>query len=323
MIRSAAHQPAPTPSRGIITCILARHTPEALGLGRSLRLNSPGLPSVCVVEGELAPAQLAALTSCYTQVVPLRPEHARMGWLVKHTMIEYSPFGHTLFLDSDCLVLQDLRPAFERAGSRPIAFSTKTHPSQEQSGLLYSNISLKGLMSHFQVDWWPQIVGGGHFFFHATAESRRIFRRAIEWGQPEMIAPFGWTDRKRIAPDELTLQIALVEAGQVRSCAIRDYPFVCWTPWERARPDVFKGTLSLANRETGTRSVAKRHLIAHFGGDAGNATYRRELWRLQLWASRQGGSNARRLATWSMPVVHVYAHALRKLQHAAHRLKMA
>ena len=105
-----------THSIGVITCILARHAEEALGLARSIRLNSPGLPSVCVVEGELPNALHSALQKCYSEVMTLRPEHSQLGWQVKNVMIEYSPFDQTLFLDSDCLVLKDLRPAFATAG---------------------------------------------------------------------------------------------------------------------------------------------------------------------------------------------------------------
>jgi hypothetical protein len=143
---------------GVITCILARHAEEALGLGRSIRLNSPGLPSVCIVEGELSDALRSTLETCYSEVVILRPEHARLGWQVKNVLMDYSPFEHTLFLDSDCLVMRDLRPVFTAAGERDVGFATKADPVQETGGFLFAKINLAKMMKHFQVDWWPQIL---------------------------------------------------------------------------------------------------------------------------------------------------------------------
>lgn len=301
--------------QGIITCILARHSGEAAALGRSLRLNSPGLRSICLVEGQLTPAQSAELGSCFSEVVAMRPEHFRLGWLVKHVVHEYSPFEHTLFLDSDCLVLHDLRPAFAEAGDRPICFATKAQPEQEKGAALYAGISLEYQLKRFSVDWWPQILGGGHFFFRRTPEAQKLFARAREWGAPELIHEFGWTDRSKIAPDELTLQLALVEAGLGRACALVDYPLVCWTPWETGRPDVFSQKISLRDRATGVRRWDERTFVAHFGGDAGNANYRREQWRLRLFSSNGPA------ATVAKPLFHIAAHASVKARRAWGRLR--
>ncbi|HEY5768308.1 MAG TPA: hypothetical protein VIT91_10110 [Chthoniobacterales bacterium] len=308
-------------AQGVLTCILARHASEALALGRSLKLNSPDLPSVCVYEGDLPPEKLSALRTCFSDVIRIRPEHERLGWLVKHVMAVYSPFEHTLFVDSDCLVLRDLRPAFVAAGARSIAFATKSEPAQETGETLYAGISLDYLLRRFSVDWWPQILGGGHFFFHNTAEARRLFERARDWGAPERICEFGWTDRTRVAPDELTLQIALVEAGLGRACALVDYPLVCWTPWERARPDVFTGRISLRAPDTGIRRKSDHFFIAHFGGDTSNPNYHREQWRLRLWDSAFASLTHRALASATKPFLHAGAHTARKSRHAWHRLQ--
>ena len=308
-------------SIGIITCILARHAEEALALGRSIRLNSPNLPSICVVEGSLPKALGTALQKCYSEVVSLRPEHSRLGWQVKNVMIEYSPFDQTLFLDSDCLVMKDLRPAFATAGLRDIAFVTKPEPVQEVGKFLYSNISLLQLKEYFHVDWWPQIVGGGHLFFRRTPEARKIFTRAIEWAEPAAISPFGWSDFTRGASDELTLQMALAEAGHVRSCALVEYPLVCWTPWEKGQPDVFRRRISLKDRTTGVRRWSTDYFVAHFGGDdLGKSAYRRERWRL-FHASRLPGEMTQRLAMYmAKPMFHSSAYLYNEGERILRRL---
>ena len=302
-----------THSIGVITCILARHAEEALGLARSIRLNSPGLPSVCVVEGELPNALHSALQKCYSEVMTLRPEHSQLGWQVKNVMIEYSPFEQTLFLDSDCLVLKDLRPAFATAGLRDVAFATKAEPVQEVGEFLYACINLSQLKKHFQVDWWPQILGGGHVFFRNTPEARKIFRRAFEWSEPDAISIFGWTDFSRRVSDELTLQMALAESGRVRSCALVEFPLICWTPWENARPDVFRRRTSVKDRTTGVRHWKSDYFVAHYGGDGlVKCAYRRELWRL-LHASRLPGEKTQRLAmNMAKPVFHSSAYLYNK-----------
>jgi hypothetical protein len=307
--------------QGVITCILARHSTEALALGRSLALNSPQIARTCVVEGALTPEVKAALSEAYTELVPLRPEHHRMGWLVKHVMAEYSPYSHTLFLDSDCLVLRDLRPAFADAGGRTIAFATKAEPNQEAGKSLFAGIELSYLLRRFAVDWWPQILGGGHFFFRQGPETRAIFERARYWGQPQIIREFGWKDPKKTAPDELTLQIALVEAGLGRACALVDYPLVCWTPPEAARPDVFRQQISLKDLHSGRRRIDRQTFVAHFGGDASNPNFRREQWRLSCWAKPNGQQTRPGLAQISKPFFHLYAHLSRKSRHGWQRLQ--
>lgn len=310
-----------TQSIGVITCILARHAEEAMGLGRSLRLNSPGLPSVCIVEGDLPDALRSTLETCYSEVVILRPEHSRLGWQVKNVLMDYSPFDHTLFLDSDCLVMRDLSPAFAAARERHIAFATKSEPSQESGNFLFAKIDLAQMKRHFQVDWWPQILGGGHFFFRKTPEARKIFRRALEWSEPQALSPFGWTDFSRGAPDELTLQMAIAEAGYARACALVEHPLVCWTPWENAQPDVFRRRISLKDRTTGIRRWSADHFVAHFGGDGlVKCAYRRELWRLRD-APRIPGEKARHFVmNLAKPAYHASAFIYNKLERVRQRL---
>lgn len=312
--------PSQPASAGLITCIQAHDVPEALALGRSLRLNSPSTRAVCVVDGGMRPGEREALLECYETVYPLRPEHQGMGWQVKQAMVRYTPFEKSLFIDSDCLVLKDLTPVFERADPRPICFAAKPRPLQETGGALYAGISLDYLLRRFQVDWWPQILGGGHFFFLATDEARALFDRALYWRDPDLIAEFGWTDRNRIAPDELTLQIALVEAGLNRRCAMPGFPLMYWTPWEFGWPDVFAGKTSHVSAATGRREWDGTHYIAHFGGAGGHFVFLREQWRLG-WFGRPGAPRWHRTAAaLAKPIFHAAAYLRVKGPNALRRV---
>jgi hypothetical protein len=294
-------------TQGLVTCIQAHDAPEAISLGRSLRLNSPATRAVCIVDGELPPGARERLLECYEHVYPLRPEHQGLGWQVKQTMVQYTPFDKSLFLDSDCLVLKDLTPFLEQADPQPICFATKAEPLQETGAALYAVINLQYLFKRFNVDWWPQILGGGHFVFLKTPEAHRIFERALYWRDPELIREFGWTESKRTAPDELTLQIALVEAGLNRSCAMPDAPLMYWTPWESGWPDVFEQRTSHIDSATGRRVWDDGHYVAHFGGVGEHFVFLREQWRLS-WFGGAGAGRAHRAAAWiTKPIFHIAA----------------
>ena len=308
-------------SVGLVTCIQAHDAPEALSLGRSLRLNSPSTRAVCIVDGELSPRARARLLECYEQVYPLRPEHKGMGWQVKQTMVQYTPFDQSLFLDSDCLVLKDLTPVFEQADPQPICFATKVEPLQETGAALYAGISLEYLLKRFQVDWWPQILGGGHFVFLKTEAAHQIFERALYWRDPELIREFGWTDSQRIAPDELTLQIALVEAGLNRKCSMPGYPLIYWTPWQSGWPDVFGQRTSHIDPATGRRQWDDSHYVAHFGGVGEHFAFLREQWRLQWFGGAHAG-RAHRAAAWiTKPFFHIAAFLCVKARNGLGRVK--
>lgn len=277
--RSFAAMSSPSPI-GLLTCIRVKDIPEALGLGRSAGLHSPGLSRAVVIEGEIPENAHRALSSAFEHIIPMRPEHFKLGWQSKNVVHHYSPFERSLFMDADCFVLKDLRPFFELMAGRPVGFVTKSIPEQETGAALYAGVSLDKLLTHFQVDWWPQILGGGHFYFERGEVSRRIFERAYRgYGAVEQVRAFGW--KSGTVPDELSLQLALVEAGMARSCSVCDYPLMAWSPAISGNPDVITGKL-YGRLSNGSLFFSEDYLAVHFGGDHHNIKYRRECYRLAL-----------------------------------------
>jgi hypothetical protein len=116
--------------------------------------------------------------------------------------------------------------------------------------------------------------------------------------------------------------MAVSEAGHARSCALVEFPLVCWTPWENAQPDVFRRRISLKDRTTGVRRWTSEHFVAHFGGDGlVKCAYRRELWRLR-YAAIAPGEKARHFAlNLAKPAFHASAFIYNKLQRVRQRLK--
>ncbi len=265
--------------RGLITCLLASNWHEAVALARSAQMHSPTTGRAAVVEGQLSPAVFKILKSCFDEVIALRPEHFGLGWQVKNAMFSYSPFECTLFLDADCLVVKNLEPAFGQMEGMDICFSAKKIPEQERGASLYSKLSLEKLYQHFQVDWWPQILGGGHFYFEKSPRAQRLFEKTLEWNDLNRLLPFGW-DNPRIS-DELTLQMALVEAGVSHECTLCDFPLVLWVPGLNGDPDVHTGVTRYPGADV--KLEDRSHYVLHFGGNHHCWKYQRERWRLAFY----------------------------------------
>lgn len=269
---------------GILTCIRVKDVDEALALGRSSALHSPWLRRAVVVEGELLPRDRRKLLACFHHLTLMRPEHFRLGWQAKNVVYQYSPFQRTLFLDADCLVMRDLRPVFDLFRGKPVAFSAKSIPAQEMGNSLFAKVSLEVLLAHFRTDWWPQILGGGHFYFEQTDTTCKLFEGARLWANLKRLRPFGW-DQPNVS-DELTLQLAIVEAGFARQCTICDLTLMLWTPSVSGNPDVLAGMVD-GFYAHGVPFSTNEFYVVHFGGDHSNVYYRRERYRLALqsWAA--------------------------------------
>jgi hypothetical protein len=308
-------------SFGVLTCILPRNVHEAVALGRSAARHCPGLGMAVVVEGDLTAQQRALLESCFHHIIPMRSEHFRLGWQAKNVLFSYTPFERSLFLDADCLVMGDLGPAFAKLQGKDLCFVAKSQPGQETGRALFAKVSLQGLMDHFHTDWWPQILGGGHFYFEKTDAARRLFESAYAWSDLDRLRPFGWTSPN--VSDELTLQMAVVEEGRARERTLCDEPLVLWTPWVSGNPDVMTGRTYCKGRD-GVPFVDETHPVVHFGGDHQSWIYQRERWRLAFdaWCRQRlgvvGGLVRAFNAKW---LVGVMAFAAQKKRRLPGRLK--
>jgi hypothetical protein len=251
-----------------------RCLPEMLALGRSIQLNAPGTRTSIILDEPVDGEELARIRELFDHVTYIRPEHRKIGWLIKHHAIEYTPFENTLFLDSDCLVLRPLPDLISLLRKWPILYSCKRQPTEDQPGRLYACFSFAALMREFGVSWWPQVSGGGHLLYRRDEAAREIFRRACFWAEPAQICSRGWPYPEKPAPDEITLAMALVERGLTKDWPLIDFPLVAWTP-AVGEVDVLEGTCG-----AGDTNFA----IAHFGGATLSRNYIRECLRLKLLA---------------------------------------
>lgn len=90
--------------RGVITLAYgqARFIQQARSLAHSLQLHAPQLPRILITD-----SNDPEIRRQFTDIIPYRPEYGS-GVRQKMFLDRYSPFEHTLFIDSDCLVLGKL-----------------------------------------------------------------------------------------------------------------------------------------------------------------------------------------------------------------------
>lgn len=153
------------PRRGVLTMAYGhrRFIEQAKDLGYSLRLHASHLPRAIVTD-----SQDPEIRVIFTEVLPYRPEFGS-GVRQKLCLDYYSPYEETLFIDSDCLVLGDLKELW-------LAF-----PGQFFGALGYRYLKrgahdpymdVDFLLDHLQVTSLPKFNGGTYYFRRCEAATR-------------------------------------------------------------------------------------------------------------------------------------------------------
>lgn len=129
-------------TRGYITIAFKEreYLKNAQNLARSLRYASPGTPVAIVTD------LLDEDLSEFDQVVPLQVEH---GYSLYHKLLidRYSPFDRSMFIDSDCVVVRDLGPIWDRFEGHSIAIVGTMEYQGEWFGVTIEEIRDKAHIS--------------------------------------------------------------------------------------------------------------------------------------------------------------------------------
>jgi hypothetical protein len=263
--------------RGVITLAFGKQKYVEMGksLGRSLKLNAPDLPRAVVTD-----STDPELHSLYTHIVPYQ---AAFGPDVcqKVHLDFYSPFEETLFIDSDCLVLNNLDSFWE-------AFAGQYFGVPGWRVLHKGNtdpfFDVEFILDRFGLDGVPKF-NGGTYYFKRGAECTRFFDRSRE-----LLANAGdlrlGTFRGQAPADEAIFAIAMaIEGIPSTSMGTRGM----WTPASSRGPieiDVEKGWSSF---EKEGRVVYPD--VVHFAGTYANSfAYFRECLKLrQIFGGHQPG----------------------------------
>ncbi len=255
---------------GVLTTAfgLPRFIDMAKALAASLELHSPGISRALVTD-----SNDPELRRWFDILVPYRPELGK-PFIQKLHLDEYSPFEHTLYIDSDSLVTRPIEDFWDLCSSQPFCAFGEARLHIDDGVDWYMNT--REVLSRYGLTEIPRF-NGGLYSFDRSATSQRIFQRvremAIDW-QTKGFYPManGGPD------DEPMFAIAMALEGLT---GIDDQCRTMRTLIRlsgRLRLNVLNKTCSFRKED---RQISPA--IVHFaGGSQNDYRYRREMYRLRL-----------------------------------------
>jgi hypothetical protein len=142
-----------------------RYLRQAENLALSLRLHMPNVPLAIVTDAE-------GPLSLFDEVIRLDKSRG-MGLVQKVFMDSYSPFGQTLFIDSDCIVTRPFWGELEEIMRYSFTVVGVTyHPDDKKNFIDLGNTLLS-----LKIDRFPGF-NGGIYYFTRDATSEKVFEYA-------------------------------------------------------------------------------------------------------------------------------------------------
>lgn len=256
--------------RGVIT--IAIGAPSFIEMAKwfamSLRLNAPELPTAILTD-----SSDPELPELFTHVIPHTPEMGRK-MEPKFHLDRLTPFDEALYVDADCLVLNDLTAFFEMFQGQYFAIPGWRYLSPQDSD---GAVDVPFVLEHFGIDALAKFNGGCYYLrrgpqltaFFDTA--RRLFANA----ESLRIGDYregGFSDEPLFAIALALHGLRLTPTGTAGA----------WTPLDtrgRIELDVAAGRCSFCKQ--GTMVYPD---IVHFpGGYRECYAYHREVWRLKKY----------------------------------------
>lgn len=188
--------------RGVITLGFGpeKYKRMATALARSIRLHDPELP-LAVVTDDLDHPDLQAN---FDKLIAMDPAYGT-GVQQKLSLDRYSPFGHTVFIDADCLVVRSLEPVFGLLGVVP--FGVVGFPVID--GFYWAEVT--ELMRRFEVPYIGRF-NAGVISFHGP-EGTAVFETARRYVAEDKLA--GLPMYRGAPHDEIPMSAALGHLGLV------------------------------------------------------------------------------------------------------------
>jgi hypothetical protein len=137
-------------------------------LGMSLRLNAPNLPSAILTDS--SDPELAEL---YTHVIKHTPE---MGdnMYPKFCLDQLSPFDETIYIDTDCLVLNNLDDLFKVFENQYFGVSSFGYLTSKHTA---TDVDVPFVLNRFHLERLPKF-NGGLYYFRRGPEAAALFHTA-------------------------------------------------------------------------------------------------------------------------------------------------
>ncbi|MEJ5914133.1 hypothetical protein [Pseudokineococcus sp. 1T1Z-3] len=158
----------PSAELGVLTLGFGadRYRRLAVNLARSLQRHSPGLPRAVVTD---RPEQMSRW---YDVVVPHDAAHGS-GFAQKLALDVYTPFSRTLFLDSDCLAVRDVREVVDLLAGHPFAACGRAARTGEWFGADIATV-LERLGGTRPL----ALFNGGLYYWERSTTSQAVFSTA-------------------------------------------------------------------------------------------------------------------------------------------------
>lgn len=159
-----------TASRGIVTIAMGAqpYIEMAKSFGMSIRLNAPDTPSAVLTDSEDP-----ELKEFYTHVIPHSPE---MGTRMepKFYLDRFSPFDENLYIDTDCLVVNDLARFWDYFAGQYFAIPGWRYLSKQDRD---AAVDVGFVLDKFGLDRLAKF-NGGCYYYRKSSETTAFFNTA-------------------------------------------------------------------------------------------------------------------------------------------------
>jgi hypothetical protein len=157
-------------SKGII--IIAQGKQRYINMAKeiavSLALSNPKIPRALVTD-----SADASLNSLYDIILPIDTQLG-VGYKQKLHMYEYSPFQKTLFIDVDCMVLQNIDWIFEKFNGKAVSVMGRKVFNGNAIGT-----SVEKLKNELGIDYLL-MFNGGVYYFEKGDLAKQVFNKSVE-----------------------------------------------------------------------------------------------------------------------------------------------
>jgi hypothetical protein len=250
-------------SFGVLTLVTRKDYLKGIGLALSLRVSNPGVP----IAVACSPAVRPLVAPYFDHVIDEEP--GIRGFAHKVYLDRYSPFLETVFLDSDVLAFQPLRPWMDKLGKTPyIACGSYLTGSVSIFGL-----DREALLGKLGKQRLVVIDGAGHALFRKP-ECESVFERAREVTQD--YARWAGPTARYADEDAMSIVMTMLDLPPA--------PFQCGfsVRYGSARPGTMKMDASLGVCTFIANDDGLPHYPAtmHFAANEAPFAYTRQLLRL-------------------------------------------
>ncbi len=252
--------------KGILTIATGaqKYIDMAINLSLSSRLKVPHIPIALVTD-----SKDPELHKHFNFIIPVNSEYGK-GVIQKLFVNEYSPFEKTMFIDSDCLIVDSIDWLFDLFDGKKVSVIGK-----KKYDYILSGKTIEYLKTQIDLDYLISF-NGGVYYFEKSELANKVYEKAREFvNYYDKLGFRKWRDG---VADEVLMSLAM---SYFRMIPIEDGGKGMRTPI--AQKGQFKMDILKGYCEFYKEGEKVTPAIMHFGGDCLNTFfYKRELKKMKL-----------------------------------------